>query len=72
MVNRQSTMGKKMESDIILETARRLESDARTWCYHLGNHAGGVSVDELRNAVSLIRDLAQVVAELAQLTSAQR
>ena len=54
-----------MDSDPVLEAAQRLAQDARTWCYSLGNHAGGVSVDELRNAVSLIRDLADVVAQLA-------
>lgn len=54
-----------METDIILGAARKIEQDARKWAYNLGNHAGGVSVDELRNAVSLIRDLAQTVAELA-------
>lgn len=54
-----------MESDIILETARRIEQDARTWVYHLGNDGGAISVDELREALAMVRDLAQVVVELA-------
>lgn len=54
-----------METDIILESAKRVEQTARKWVYHLGNDGGEVDVDELRDALALVRDLAQVVVELA-------
>ena len=54
-----------MNSDIIVDSLNRIQHEADRWAYGLGNSSGYASIDELRSLLFLVRNLAQVVKELA-------